>query len=282
MKKLTTLLFSIVPMIIGFAVQIALVIYFAIIAAVFMLVIAPIVTGQSYTQDDLMALFSNMDFNTVVMIAFSVCCTTIFAIWYYKTCGGELKPNLKKNFQPLQLAGVLLMVPGTQFFTSILISVIATIFPKWLEDYEAMMEAAGMGEEVTLLMMIYSVCLAPFSEEFIFRGVTMRLARRAFPFWIANLIQALFFGIFHMNMLQGCYAFALGLILGYVCERGGSIYYAILFHFLFNLWGTTSQWMNSVDETVLGIIIILGSLILLPAGALLYMLGIRKREQAAS
>lgn len=281
MKKLTTALYSTIPMLIGFAVQFALVFYFVIIAAIFMLVIAPLVTGATYSQDDLMALFSDIDFNTVVMIAFSVCCTIIFAIWYYKTCGGELKPNLKKNFHPLQLAGVILMVPGTQFFTNILISVVATIVPKWLEDYQAMMEAAGMGEEVTLLMMIYSVCLAPISEEFIFRGVTMRLARRSFPFWIANLIQALFFGIFHLNPLQGCYAFALGLFLGYVSERGGSIYYAILFHFLFNLWGTTSQWMSSVDEMLMGTIIILGSLLLLPAGTLLYSLGIRKKEQHA-
>ncbi len=277
MKKLTTLLFSTVPMLLGFAVQFALVIYFSIIATIFMLVIAPIITGNPGSADDLMDLLMNIDFNTVVMIAFSVCCTTIFAIWYYKSCGGELKLNLKKNFQPFQLAGVLLMVPGTQFFTSILISVLATVFPKWLEDYEALMESAGMGENVTILMMIYSVCLAPFSEEFIFRGVTMRLARRAFPFWMANLIQALLFGVFHMNMLQGCYAFVLGLILGYVCERGGSIYYAILFHFLFNLWGTTSQWMNSVDETILGIIILLGTIILLPAGALLYKRGIQNK-----
>jgi membrane protease YdiL (CAAX protease family) len=109
----------------------------------------------------------------------------------------------------------------------------------------------------------------------------MRLARKAFPFWVANFMQAFLFGVFHMNPLQGCYAFTLGLVLGYVCERGGSIYYAILFHFLFNLWGTTSQWMASIDEMLLGTIIILGSLILLPAGMLLYNMGIHRREQTS-
>ena len=81
-----------------------------------------------------------------------------------------------------------------------------------------------------------------------------------------------------MNMLQGCYAFALGLILGYICEYGGSIYYAILFHFLFNLWGTTSQWMNSVNEMLLGSIILLGAFILLPLGILIYHLGIKGKQ----
>ena len=281
MQKIKSLFASTIPMMIGFAIQYVLVIYFAFLASFFMFAIAPGLTGRIPSQDDIMNLLMDMDFNTIVMIAFSVICTVIFSIWYYKSCGGELKPNFKKNFHPLQFAGVLLMVPGTQFFTNILISVIATIFPKWLEDYQAMMEAAGMGEEVTLLMMIYSVCLAPISEELIFRGVTMRLARKAFPFWVANFIQAFLFGVFHMNPLQGCYAFTLGLVLGYVCERGGSIYYAILFHFLFNLWGTTSQWMASIDEMLLGTIIILGSLILLPAGMLLYNMGIHRREQTS-
>ena len=41
-----------------------------------------------------------------------------------------------------------------------------------------------------------------------------------------------------MNMIQGIYAFCLGLVLGYVCNRGGSIYYSLLLHMLFNFWGT--------------------------------------------
>lgn len=266
MKKISSFLFSLVPFLIGFAIQYVVVIYFMILSAIFLLGVAPSITGSFYSYDDLMELWADMDFNTVLMIVFSVICTVTFSIWYYKSCGGELRPNVKKNFHPLHLAGIAIMVPATQFATSFLISILATVFPKWLEDYEALMETAGMGENVTILMMIYSVCLAPFSEEFIFRGVTMRLARRAFPFWAANLIQAVLFGVFHMNWLQGCYAFVLGLILGYVCERGGSIYHAILFHFLFNLWGTTSQWMNHIDENLLGILILAGTFLILPLG----------------
>ena len=123
-------------------------------------------------------------------------------------------------------------------------------------------------------MMIYSVCLAPIGEELIFRGVTMRIARRSFPFWAANLIQAVLFGIFHMNMIQGIYAAVLGLFLGYVCEKGGSIYLAIVFHFLFNLWGTTSaEWLTVEDPMLISLIVIGGTIIGLVAGILFFRRG---------
>lgn len=282
MKKLKTFLFSLVPFLLAFAMEYIAVFYLMIVAAIFMFAIAPGITGHATSVDDLMSLFTNTDFNTIIMIVFSLSCTIIFGIWYYKSCGGNYRLNIKKELHPLQLVGIAVMVPGTQFATSILISVISVIFPKWLEDYEALMESAGMSDEITIIMFIYSVFLAPWSEELIFRGVTMRVARRAFPFWIANIIQALLFGAFHMNMLQGCYAFALGLILGYVCERGGSIYYSIFFHFLFNLWGMTAQWMNSMNETLLSILILLGATIILPAGAILFQQGTKKRNLQTS
>jgi hypothetical protein len=40
------------------------------------------------------------------------------------------------------------------------------------------------------------------------------------PFWVANILQAVLFGIYHMNPLQGIYAFFIGLFLGYVCHKG--------------------------------------------------------------
>lgn len=279
MKKFSTFLFSFVPFLISFGIQYFIVIYFAILGAIFMMGVAPILSDNSFSSDDLMNLFSDMNFNTIVMIAFSVSCIATFGIWYYKSCGGNYRFSIKKDFHPLQLGGLLIMVPATQFATSLLMSFLTVIFPKWWDEYQALMEASGLDGDVPVLMMIYSVCLAPFSEEFIFRGVTMRIARRAFPFWAANIIQAVLFGVFHMNWLQGCYAFALGLILGYICERGGSIYYSILFHFLFNLWGTTSQWLNSVNETVLTVMILVGTFIVLPIGFLIFRQGIIKKKE---
>jgi len=267
MKKIKTLLFSSVPFLLALGLQFVAVYYLLFIAAIFLFGIAPSATGTTYNIDDLMALASNMDFNTVISIIFSVFCIALFAIWYYRSCSGNFKLNIKKDFHGFEILGIILLVPGTQFMSSIVTGMISMAFPSWLEDYMELMENAGLSGEVSLLMMIYSVCLAPISEELIFRGVTLRIARRAFPFWIANFIQALLFGIFHMNPLQGCYTFILGLFMGYICEKGGTLYHAIFFHFLFNLWGTTaSEWLLVGDETTQGLIIIVGTIVGLSGG----------------
>lgn len=277
MKKIKTLLFSTVPLLLGIGIQYAVCIYLMILSAIFIFAAGPLITHTSYSYYDLMNLWSDLNFNAIIMIVFSVTCVITFGIWYYKSCGGNFLPNVKRTFHPLQFAGIILLIPGTQFFSSILISIVSSIFPSWLEAYEQLMESAGMSGDIPILMMIYSVCLAPIGEELIFRGVTMRLARRAFPFWAANLIQAVLFGVFHMNMIQGIYAAALGLFLGYVCEKGGSIYFAIIFHFLFNLWGTTaSEWLNFEDPAITGLIIILGAVIGLTGGLLLFHKGTEK------
>lgn len=279
MKKLKTFLFSSVPFLLGLGIQTAAVYYLLLIAAIFMFLVAPAVQGTTYSIDDLLELASNMNFNTIISIAFSVCCIAVFAIWYYKSCSGNFKVNIKKDFHGYEILGILLLVPGTQFMSSIITGILAMLFPSWLEDYMALIESAGLSGEVPLLMMIYSVCLAPISEELIFRGVTYRIARRAFPFWVANFIQALLFGVFHMNMLQGCYTFILGLFMGYICEKGGTLYHAVFFHFLFNLWGTTaSEWLTVGDETTQGLIIIIGTIVGLGAGFYFFLKGNNQKK----
>lgn len=75
-------------------------------------------------------------------------------------------------------------------------------FPELAQPVRKLMETAGLDSDIGLFMFIYAVILGPVCEELVFRGVTMRLVRRALPFWAANLMQAVLFGIFHMNWIQ--------------------------------------------------------------------------------
>ena len=52
------------------------------------------------------------------------------------------------------------------------------------------------------------------------------------------MIQAAMFGIAHMNILQGVYAFTIGLIFGYIYKKYNSLYASILAHLTFNFTGT--------------------------------------------
>ena len=119
-------------------------------------------------------------------------------------------------------------------------------FPDVARDYAELMDDAGMNE-IALLPVLATVIGAPVSEELMIRGVLFEFALRAFNqerdatpgmrsrgFWAANIVQAAAFGIMHMNIVQGCYAFVAGLALGWVFYRTGRVRYSILLHFAFN------------------------------------------------
>ena len=273
MKQIKTFLFSTVPFFLAIALQFVAAYYLLFIAAIFMFVVAPMANGTIYDMNDLMELTVNQDFTTVLSVCFSIFCIALFSIWFYKI-GGNYKINLKKNIHAFEILGIVLLVPGAQFLSGMVTGIVSTIFPAWLEEYMELMESAGLTGEISLLMMTYSVLLAPISEELIYRGVTFGILRKAFPFWIANILQAMMFGIFHMNALQGCYTFVVGLIFGYVREKGGTIYHVILYHMLFNLWGTTaSQWLTLADENTQAAIVLIGMSVGLTAGLYLFNKG---------
>jgi membrane protease YdiL (CAAX protease family) len=229
--------------------------------------------------DTLENILTGSDFSTCVMVIYSIICITIFSQWYYYSCGGDYRPDRKRTFNPLMILGVIILVPGMQFFSSYLIGIVSMAFPQWLEQYEELIETAGLGSDITPLMLLYSVVLAPIGEELMFRGVTMRQARKAVPFWAANLLQAFLFGVFHLNWIQGIYAFALGLVLGIVCEKGGSIYYSLLFHILFNFWGTViGELLGDIDDSgIAGLVIFLLMIVFIILGTLLFKVGMKKR-----
>lgn len=166
-----------------------------------------------------------------------------FGLWYRFGCG---KPRLKEVpfktlFAPKNLFVMVLVAAGMCFFVNFAMPVASLVIPESImESYEALMESAGFGE--SLLPTIAAVLIAPFGEEFIYRGVTFYYAKKAvadlpnrrMAFWIANVIQALGFGIFHLNVVQGTYAFVMGLALGYLAHRFRSVLPSILGHMIIN------------------------------------------------
>lgn len=277
MKKVGYFFFSILPLLIALGIQFLASFFIMGMSALFVL---PTASPDNDILNALYDIWTNMDFNTCIMIVYSLIVICAFGLWYYHSFGGDYLPDVNATFHPMQIGAVAVLIPGAQFGCSFLTAILAAIFPSWMETYEDLLETAGLTDDISMLMLCYSVILAPIGEELIFRGVTMRSARRALPFWLANVMQALLFGIFHMNMIQGCYAFALGLILGYVCEKGGSIYYSIFMHFLFNLWGTViSQFLDKINEVLLVFIMFGTTIVSLACGFLMFHFGGKLKEK---
>ena len=86
-----------------------------------------------------------------------------------------------------------------------------------------------------VLVIIRTVILAPVAEELIFRGLLFKRTESLLGFWPAALISAAIFGIYHLNLAQGIYAFLFGILFCLVYRRFGNLFACILMHVCANL-----------------------------------------------
>lgn len=80
-----------------------------------------------------------------------------------------------------------------------------------------------------------SVILAPIIEEVVFRGLIQHHLEKVMPFWIALLLSAICFGVWHRNLGQFVYTFMMALIWGIIYHATGSIRHTMVIHFCLNL-----------------------------------------------
>lgn len=149
------------------------------------------------------------------------------------------------------LALLLVIGVSAQFFVGGILEIVELLFPEAMAEYSELMEDTSVGVFAIVSALSIAV-LAPINEEIVCRGVMFEYAMRAMSpgwnaidgaryravsaraFWIANALQALAFGVLHMNLIQGGYAFVLGAVLGWVFWRTGKLRYPIILHFAMN------------------------------------------------
>ena len=84
-------------------------------------------------------------------------------------------------------------------------------------------------ELVAALSLLQAVC-----EELAFRGFILSGLRRRFRPWTAVFLSSFLFALFHLNVFQFVPHFALGVVLGALVLRTGSVLPAMTFHFVYN------------------------------------------------
>lgn len=177
-----------------------------------------------------------------VNLVYGILALIIFVFWYRRVFvlplrrkrQGNQTDSRPRGFSFHNVLALFFLAVSLQYVITFVVDAAAALHPAWLTAYNELMESTGYSSASASLI-LYSGFLAPIVEETVFRGLIFRYARCALPFWLANIWQALLFGVLHMNMLQGIYAFTAGLIFGFICHRGRGIRYSILLHMLFNL-----------------------------------------------
>ena len=151
---------------------------------------------------------------------------------------------------------VALCAVGAAIGFNMLFSVIITftgvteLFP----SYDLVVDVVTGG---SLVIQIIAVGLiAPVAEELCFRGITMNRMSDT-KIWLALSVQAVLFGILHMNIVQGAYAALLGVFLGFLTIRYRSVIYAIIAHIAFNMYSIIISTVESeLVLTIVSIVII--------------------------
>lgn len=159
----------------------------------------------------------------------------IFVLWLWQGSHFLFRTVWQAN-RPMRFSGFWILfcflVSGQLLFQ------ICSAFQEWelnLFGLSAMssLEAATISGD-TWSMFLYVGLLGPIAEELLFRGALLRILE-PFGNLFAVVITAFLFGLFHGNVVQTPYAFAIGLVLGYTAIEY-SIGWAMLLHILNNLF----------------------------------------------
>ncbi len=209
----------------------------------------------------------------------------VFITWYYFAFVEKrgIRETLYSHTRRLSTAcfgWIVLLGFAVQHVISLLMAAIYAIMPSAMDQYTEMIDSSGISQ-YSILWAVSTLILPPIVEEIIFRGLILQyLGRAGARFLVANLIQAVLFGVFHMNFVQGIYTALLGFLLGWLAYRYDSILVPMVLHAIFNLFGTVLVDLESrfLPDIVLTLII-LGSVPLLVITILMIHFGVGEKKK---
>jgi membrane protease YdiL (CAAX protease family) len=117
---------------------------------------------------------------------------------------------------------------------SILLSEVDNLLQHVMPMPQFLLEMMGDMVMSGFLSFILLVLVAPWTEELIFRGFVFNGFRKRYQPRNAVILSALGFSILHLNPYQLFGTFVLGLLLGWVRLRTGSLWPCIFLHAVFN------------------------------------------------
>ena len=208
----------------------------------------------------LMEIF-NDKYAVYAYLLYAVIGLVVFGIWYYK---GFVKsgPKLKLS-QIFGVKSVVAAIAGSLgFFFAInaALTLAEMLIPWAMEEYHQLVELSGLGSD-TVITVVYAICLGPVLEELVFRGVVFSFLEKSNikPVWTI-LITAVLFGFVHMNIVQGLYAAALGIFLGFMRYKYRSLLITIVAHIVLNATGTYGEILLGRFNISDGVYLILGGI----------------------
>ena len=196
----------------------------------------------------------------------SFLCGLSFFLWYTDIIHHRKLAIPKQVFRGSNILLLMSLGLSAQFAISGMMSLVQPLLRDLFREYDLVI--GSILDHNLFVVLIYVVLIAPITEELIFRGTMLERLRESLPFYGANLIQAAIFGVYHWNMIQGAYAFGIGLLLGYITRRFRSLTASILLHMAINGTAFLVTLLPRVkaviiSATVVGVLVMVGLLLII-------------------
>lgn len=194
-----------------------------------------------------MLLLDIIDIITVpTLLITAIILISIFLIYL------KITKKTKEIFKPIKTKATLKYI-FIAIFANFFIGLLISFLPEsaYTESLNNSTNLALTGN--FFLVLISTGILIPILEEVIFRfGIGYNLIN--VNKYYALILQAIVFGIMHGNLIQGIYAFFLGLLFGYTDMKEKSIIPSIIMHITINASSVISVF-SPLDETIMLLII---------------------------
>jgi len=174
--------------------------------------------------------------------------------------------KLKKKEQIIRKPGVtnVVLMLFVGLFLNLAVTICCTYIPfpdSWQQDLSLVTSVAVSMPPV--LSILCTGILAPVMEEIIFRyGIFNKLKQKNVT--VALIVSSLLFGLMHGNVIQGGYAFLIGMVIAAIYNKTNNLLDAILIHVGVNLSSVLYTFTN-LNEILylLSLTVIFGGIVLI-------------------
>lgn len=175
-----------------------------------------------------------MDANTIPIMFFTMLlCIPIMVVYMKKDEDRKGFLTFSEHYRLVDFKGFIYFLP-LGICMCLGITKLVTLFPidNILGSYEKVIDSYNQSN---IVLRIITLCiLVPIAEELVYRGLLYKRLKEYNERTIAAYIAAIVFGVVHMNLVQGLYAFFCAVILIYVYELYKTILAPILLHMIVN------------------------------------------------
>jgi len=146
--------------------------------------------------------------------------------------GGTIR--MEKNINKSKMEELRLLILNTACYSALIITsviILLTVLSSLLSKKIILADYSKQSFEVNELLKF--LVFYPIGEELLLRGLILQFLKKKTKY--ANLIQAVIFGILHLNPIKIIYTTISGIFFGNVRLRPNPIWWIILLHSTFNL-----------------------------------------------